>query len=76
LNVDLEVNGSPTADWSWLGNDTPRNYRQFFDVAGTGLANGDVLDVTFSSAMAPAAAGFALGLDSTSGATTKHAQRC
>src|ERR1700733_29938 len=54
LDVVIQVDGAATADWSWLGNDTPENYLQFFDFNGTSLGNGDVLDVTFSSALAPA----------------------
>jgi len=70
LDVVIQVDGAATADWSWLGNDTPENYLQFFDFNGTSLGNGDVLDVTFSSALAPAATNFALGLDSSTGDTT------
>ncbi len=69
LNVVLKVDGSPTTDWSWLGNDTPENYLQFFDTAATALGNGDALDVTFSSALVPGT-GFALGLDSSTGDAT------
>jgi hypothetical protein len=65
LNVVIKENGSPTSDWSWLGNDTPQNYLQFFDIGGTALGNGDVLDVTFSSAFAPGPE-FAVGLASSS----------
>lgn len=64
LNLVIEVDGNPTSAWSWLGNDTPRNYLQFFDFGGTSLGSGDVLDVTFSSALAPAAAYFAEGFSS------------
>jgi hypothetical protein len=71
LNVVLDVNGSPTTDWSWLGNDTPENYLQFFDIAGTALGNGDALDVTFSSALVPGK-GFALGVDSSTGGATNR----
>jgi hypothetical protein len=70
LDVVLEVDGAPTADWSWLGNDTPQNYLQFFDTNGTSLGDGDVLSVTFTSQLAPANASFALGLDSSTGDTT------
>ena len=69
LNVALDVDGSPTSDWSWLGNDTPENYLQFFDTAGTALGNGDVLVVNFTSALAPGA-GFAVGLDSSTADST------
>src|SRR5580704_1459773 len=34
LNVVLKVNGNPTANWSWVGNDTPQNYLQFFNIPG------------------------------------------
>jgi hypothetical protein len=70
LNVVLEVDGTATADWSWLGNDTPENYLQFFDFNGTALGNGDVLDVTFSSTLVPEATNFAIGLDGSTGVTT------
>lgn len=70
LNVVLKVDGSPTSDWSWLGNDTPQNYLQFFDTSGTSLGNGDVLDVTFVSQLAPGSTSFALGLDSSTGGST------
>ena len=70
LNVVLRVNNTPTVDWSWLGNDSPQNYLQFFDVNGTSLGSGDALDVMFSSQLGPQATHFAVGLDSTTGATT------
>ncbi len=69
LNVVLKVDGSATADWSWLGSDTPENYLQFFDTAATALGNGDELDVTFSSALVPGTS-FALGLESSTGDAT------
>lgn len=69
LHVVLKVDGSPTANWSWLGNDTPNNYLQFFDTAGGALGNGDALDVTFSSAFASGTMS-AVGLDSATGAAT------
>jgi hypothetical protein len=40
LNVVLKINGQPTSTWSWLGNDTPQNYLQFFDLVGSALGNG------------------------------------
>ena len=49
---------------------TPQNYLQFFDTSSTALGNGDVLDVTFTSLLAPSAASFAVGLDSSTGDTT------
>jgi len=73
LNVVLKINGQPTSTWSWLGNDTPQNYLQFFDLVGSALGNGDILNVTFSSALAPLASNFAVGLDSTTGETTNTA---
>src|SRR5262249_7522662 len=73
LNVVLEVNGQAAAGWSWLGNDTPQDYLQFFGLAGTALGNGDVLDVTFSSPLVPQATHFAVGLDSATGSTTNRA---
>jgi hypothetical protein len=72
LNVVLEVNGAPTGAWSWLGNDTPQNYLQFFDISGPALGNGDVLDVTFFSQLAPATTNFAVGLNSNTGDTTNR----
>ena len=73
LNVVLEVNGQAAAGWSWLGNDTPQDYLQFFGLPGTALGNGDVLDVTFSSPLVPQATHFAVGLDSATGSTTNRA---
>jgi hypothetical protein len=70
LNVALAVDGAPTANWSWLGNDTPQNYLEFFSTNGTSLGNGDVLDVTFSSQLAPANTKFAVGLNSVTSDTT------
>jgi hypothetical protein len=69
MNVVLDINGSPAAAWSWLGNDTPQDYLQFFTSSGPALGGGDVLDVTFSSVFAPGTAHFAVGLDSLTGAT-------
>lgn len=70
LNVVIDVDGSSTSDWSWLGNDTPQNYLQFFDTAGTSLGNGDTLGVTFTSPFAPSSTEFAVGLTSSSGDAT------
>ena len=70
LDVVIDVNGAPTGDWSWLGNDTPENYLQFFNIAGGGLGNGDTLDVTFTSDLIPSAAEFAVGLASSTGDST------
>jgi hypothetical protein len=73
VSVVLRVNGNPTVDWSWLGNDTPQNYLQFFDTSGTSLGNGDALDVTFSSHLASQTSHFAVALDSSTGQTTNMA---
>jgi hypothetical protein len=70
LDVVIDVDGSPTTDWSWLGNDTPENYLQFFDIGGTSLGNGDTLDVTFTSPFAPSSTEFAVGYASSSGEAT------
>lgn len=70
LNVVLDINSNPASAWSWLGNDTPQNYLQFFTSSGPALGSGDVLDVTFSSALPPGAANFAVGLDSATGSAT------
>jgi hypothetical protein len=70
LNVVLEINGQPTGAWSWLGNDIPQNYVQFFDRSGPALGNSDILDVTFSSPLAGRATHFALGLDGATGGAT------
>lgn len=73
LNVVLEINGHAAPSWSWLGNDTPQNFLQFFDFGGPALGNDDILAVTFSSGLAPSATHFAVGLDSTTGNTTNTA---
>jgi hypothetical protein len=70
LKVVLEINGQAAPAWSWLGNDTPQNFLQFFDFGGPALGNGDILSVTLSSALAPSATHFAVGLDNTAGDTT------
>jgi hypothetical protein len=72
LNVTLKVDGTPAANWSWLGNDTPQNYLQFFSTDGSVLTDGDNLGVTFSSAFAPSATQFAIGLDSSTNATSNQ----
>jgi hypothetical protein len=64
LNVVIKFDGATTGDWSWLGNDTPSNYLQFFNIAGGSLAAGDTLDVTFTSAFGPASGQYAVGEDS------------
>lgn len=69
LDVAFTKNGSPTAAWSWLGNDMPTNYLQFFSFSDA-LGNGDQLGVSFESAFAPVADQFAVGLDSSSGIAT------
>jgi hypothetical protein len=69
LNVALGVDGASTANWSWLGNDTPQNYLEFFATNGTALGAGDVLDVTFSSRLAPGNE-FAVALTSATGVAT------
>jgi hypothetical protein len=73
LNVVLKVDGNPAGNWSWLGNDIPQNYLQFFSTNGTGLGNGDFLGVTFSSQLAPQAAEFAVGLNGSTGDATNTA---
>lgn len=70
VNVVIDVNGSPAGAWSWLGNDTPQNYLQFFTLSGPALGSGDILDVTFSSTLAPETGNFAVGLDSSTGGAT------
>ena len=70
LNVAFTLNGATTNNWSWLGNDTPQNYLQFFSLSGSTLSVGDSLRVTFTSAFAPASSRFAEGLNSSSGAAT------
>jgi exopolysaccharide biosynthesis protein len=70
LHVALKVDGALASNWSWLGNDTPQNYLQFFSTDGSMLGSGDNLGVTFSSALAPASTHFALGLNSSTNATS------
>ncbi len=72
LNVKILLNSAPTADWSYLGNDTPENYLQFFSESATPLTAGESLDVSFESIFAPAATEFAIALNSTtSGVSNK-----
>ena len=70
LNVAFTFDGATTSNWSWLGNDTPQNYLQFFSSNGGTLAAGDTLSVTFLSAFAPGSSHFAEGLNSATGATS------
>lgn len=70
LNLTLTFDGNPTADWSWLGNDTPQNYLDFFNTAGGLLGENDTLGVTFTSALSPLASHFAVALDSATGAAS------
>lgn len=65
LNVEISKNGGTANAWSWLGNDIPVNYLQFF-TASDPLAAGDVLAVSFIS-LYPAHPSFAMALDSSSG---------
>jgi hypothetical protein len=60
----IHLNGAPTADWSYLGNDTPENYLQFFSLSSTALAAGGSLQVTFDSIFAPSGTEFAVALNS------------
>ncbi len=66
LNVQLTLNGAPTTDWSYLGNDTPQTYLQFFSQSATMLAVGSDLGVTFASALNPVDDHFAIALNSIS----------
>ena len=70
LNVALTFDGNPAVNWSWLGNDTPQNYLDFFNTANGTLGLGDTLRVTFTSAFAPSAGHFAEGLNSSTGDTS------
>lgn len=60
LNVAFTFDGAPTTNWSWLSNDTPQNYLDFFDSTGV-LGSGDTLKITFSSFLAPVASHLAVG---------------
>jgi hypothetical protein len=64
LNLVIKLNSAATADWSYLGNDTPQNYLQFFSTSATPLTGGESLQVTFESIFAPSNTGFALALNS------------
>jgi len=64
LNMQLLLNGAATTDWSYLSNDTPQNYLQFYSQAGTPLGVGSNLAVSFSSSFKPATSHFAIGLNS------------
>jgi hypothetical protein len=72
LNVAITFDGAATTNWSWLGNDTPSNYLQFFNTSGGFLSTGDTLDVTFTSAFAPRAGGFAVGENSGTGSVSNE----
>gem|GEM_PF-2415955 len=67
LNVMLKLDGSNAVNWSWLGNNSPQNYLQFFSTNGGTISSADTFQVTFQSALAPAATHFAVGLDSATG---------
>jgi hypothetical protein len=62
LNVAIQLNSAPTTDWSYLGNDTPQNYLQFFSLSGTDIVTG-TLKVTFSSVFGPSSTQFAEALN-------------
>jgi len=68
----IKLDGTTTSNWSWLGNDTPQNYLQFFSTNGSTLGSTDTLGVTFASAFGPASSHFAVGLNSGTGATTNE----
>ena len=70
LFLAISLNGTPASDWSWLGNDTPQNYLEFFSTDGSTLSSSDTLGVTFASELAPSVSHFAVGLDSSIGAVT------
>jgi hypothetical protein len=72
LNVVIHLNGAPTADWSYLGNDTPENYLQFFSLSSTALAAGGTLEVTFDSIFAPSSTEFAVALNSATSQTSNQ----
>ena len=61
------MNGTATSDWSYLGNDTPENYLQFFSQSGTPLAVGSSLDVSFTSSFAPEPTQFSIASNSITG---------
>ncbi len=68
LNLTIQVDNSLATNWSWLGNDTPQNYLQFFSTDGSSLTD-DVLGVTFTSPFAPGSQ-FAVGEYSADSSTT------
>ena len=70
LNVAFTFDGATTTNWSWLGNDTPLSYLQFFSLNGSALSAGDTLGVTFTSAFTPASNHFAEGLNSSTSAVS------
>jgi len=70
LSVNISLDNTPVNDWSWLGNDIPQNYLEFFSTDGSKLSSGNTLEVTFTSAFAPATTHFAVGFDSSTGAAT------
>ncbi len=70
LSVAFTFDGAATNNWSWLGNDTPLNYLQFFSLNGSALSAGDTLQVTFTSAFTPASNHFAEGLNSSTSAVS------
>ena len=72
LNLRILLNGGRTPDWSWLGNDVPVNYLQFFSISSTTLGPRDLLEVQFTSSFAPGSMQFAQGFGSTSGAVTNR----
>jgi hypothetical protein len=68
-DILFKKNGVLTTDWSWLGNDTPKNYLQFFSTTDS-LSDRDTLEVMFSSPGAlfvPTPGHVAGGYDSASG---------
>ena len=72
LSVAFTFDGAATSNWSWLGNGTPRNYLQFFSTNGGFISSGDVLGVMFLSAIAPGSSQFAIGLNSSTSATSNQ----
>ncbi len=64
LNLQMTLNGAGTSDWSYLGNDTPQNYLQFYSQSNTPLGIGSNLGVSFLSSFRPANSHFAIGLNS------------
>lgn len=60
LNVAFTFDGASTTNWSWLSDNTPQDYLDFFDSTGV-LGAGDTLKISFSSFLAPVASHFAIG---------------